>query len=299
MVLGSKREGLAPAGTVAGSTESHFGEVGGVHCKMASKSGRCFARPPQACDNLRATCLPAGPRLTGRFDIAMLPSLIRVENLVAALAGYEVVLVDECDHVPATSFEMVLRACPIRRVYGLTVTPKRKDRLEKLLFAHCGPLRHALVDAPTDEVRTVKVRHSTVTLPPDAGPRPPIHALWEALVQDESRIKVIVADLLSCAASGCSPLVLADRKVYLERLQVAFIAQAIGVTCHRMGCISDWMVRWERRPETKCCGRSESTAMSRSRSCCLRRRRGLARDSTLLVWILVLAMPLSFKGRLV
>jgi hypothetical protein len=73
-----------------------------------------------------ATCLPAGPRLTGRFDIAMLPSLIRVENLVAALAGYEVVLVDECDHVPATSFEMVLRACPIRRVYvrGEHATPK-------------------------------------------------------------------------------------------------------------------------------------------------------------------------------
>ena len=30
------------------------------------------------------------PRLTGRFDIAMLPSLVRVENLTAALAGYGV-----------------------------------------------------------------------------------------------------------------------------------------------------------------------------------------------------------------
>jgi hypothetical protein len=226
------------------------------------------------------------PRLTGRFDIAMLPSLIRVENLAMALGGYGIVIVDECHHVPAASFEMVLKACPSRRIYGLTATPKRKDRLEKLLFAQCGPIRHTLGDAPTDGVRTVKVRHTTVALPADAGPQPPIHLLWEALVQDESRIKVIVADLLSCAASGRSPLVLADRRVYVERLQVAFIAQAIGVTCHRMGCISDWMVRWERRPETKCCGRSESTAMSRSRSCCLRRRRGLARDSTLRVGIL-------------
>ncbi|MEN9637585.1 MAG: hypothetical protein RL077_5989 [Verrucomicrobiota bacterium] len=122
------------------------------------------------------------PRLTGRFDIAMLPSLARVENLAAALVGYGVIIVDECHHVPATSFEMVLKACSSRRVYGLTATPKRKDRLEKLLFAQCGPIRHTLVDAPTDEVRTVKVRRTTVAFPSDAGPRPPIHLVWEALV---------------------------------------------------------------------------------------------------------------------
>ena len=106
------------------------------------------------------------PRLTGRFDIAMLPSLVRVENLTAALAGYGVIIVDECHHVPATSFEMVLKACSSRRVYGLTATPKRKDRLEKLLFAQCGPIRHTLVDAPTDEVRKVnKIMHTKSASP--------------------------------------------------------------------------------------------------------------------------------------
>jgi len=106
--------------------------------------------------------------------------------------------------------------------------------LEKLLFAQCGPIRHTLVDAPTDEVRTVKVRRTTVALPPDVGPRPPIHVVWEALVQDESRIKAIVADLMSCVAVGRSPLVLADRKVYLDRLEQAFTARAAGVTCYRL-----------------------------------------------------------------
>lgn len=174
------------------------------------------------------------PRLTRRFDIAMLPSLARTEDLAPVLAGYGIVIVDECHHVPATSFEAVLKGCPSRRIYGLTATPKRKDRLEKLLFAQCGPIRHTLVDAPTDEVRTVKVRHTTVALPPGIGPRPPIHIVWEAMVQDESRIGVIVADLLSCAAAGRSPLVLADRKVYLDCLQHAFMARSTGVTCHRL-----------------------------------------------------------------
>ncbi|MBI5767765.1 MAG: DEAD/DEAH box helicase family protein [Verrucomicrobia bacterium] len=236
----------------------------------------------------------SSPRLTGRFDIAMLPSLIRVENLAAALGGYGVVLVDECHHVPATSFEMVLKACPSRRIYGLTATPKRKDRLEKLLFAQCGPIRHTLVDAPTDEARTVKVRHTTVTLPPDARPRPPIHIVWEALVQDENRIKLIVADLLTCVASGRSPLVLADRKVYLERLQAAFTAEATGVTCHRL----DGQMGKKARNEVL---RQIDEHYNERKPFVLFATASLIGEGFDLPRLdtLVLAMPLSFKGRLV
>jgi len=174
------------------------------------------------------------PRLTHRFDIAMLPSLARTESPATALAGYGVVIVDECHHVPATTFEAVLKACPSRRIYGLTATPKRKDRLERLLFAQCGPIRHTVVEAPVDEVRTVKIRRTTVNLPPNAGPQPPLHVMWDALVQDAGRLDVILADLLSCAAVGRSPLVLADRKGYLDKLEQAFAARASGVACHRL-----------------------------------------------------------------
>jgi superfamily II DNA or RNA helicase len=234
------------------------------------------------------------PRLTGRFDIAMLPSLIRVENLAAALAGYGVVIVDECHHVPAASFEMVLKASPSRRVYGLTATPKRKDRLEKLLFAQCGPIRHTLLDAPTDEVRTVKVRHTTVALSPHAGPRPPIHVVWEALVQDERRIKVIVTDLLSCMAAGRSPLVLADRKVYLDRLQQEFTSKATDVRCLRLDGQMGKKARSEvlRQIDENYDGGTPFVLFATASL--IGEGFDLPRLDTL-----VLAMPLSFKGRLV
>jgi hypothetical protein len=45
--------------------------------------------------------------------------------------------------------------------------------LEKLLFAQCGPIRHTVIDAPVDEVRTVKIRRTTVNLPPNVGSQPP------------------------------------------------------------------------------------------------------------------------------
>ena len=234
------------------------------------------------------------PRLTGRFDIAMLPSLVRVENLTAALAGYGVIIVDECHHVPATSFEMVLKACSSRRVYGLTATPKRKDRLEKLLFAQCGPIRHTLVDAPTDEVRTVKVRHATVACAADAGPQPPLPLVWEALVQDESRIKVIVADLLSCMAAGRSPLVLADRKVYLDRLQQEFTSKATDVMCLRL----DGQMGKKARSEVL---RQIGEHYDEQKPFVLFATASLIGEGFDLPRLdtLVLAMPLSFKGRLV
>ena len=234
------------------------------------------------------------PRLTRRFDIAMLPSLTRAEDLVTVLGGYGIVIVDECHHVPATSFEAVLKACPSRRVYGLTATPKRKDRLEKLLFAQCGPIRHTLVDVPTGEVRTVKVRRTVVALPPDAGPRPPIHVVWEALVQDESRIGVIVADLLSCTTAGRSPLVLADRKVYLDRLQQAFAAKATGVRCHRL----DGQMGKKARSEVL---RQVGEHYDEGKPFVLVATASLIGEGFDLPRLdtLVLAMPLSFKGRLV
>ena len=236
----------------------------------------------------------SSPRLTGRFDIAMLPSLIRVENLAAALGGYGVVIVDECHHVPAASFEMVLKACPSRRIYGLTATPKRKDRLEKLLFAQCGPIRHTLVDAPTDEVRTVKVRHTTVALSPDAGPRPPIHVVWEALVQDKSRINVIVADLLSCMAAGRSPLVLADRKVYLDRLQQEFTSRATDVMCLRL----DGQMGKKARSEVL---RQVGEHYNEGKTFVLFATASLIGEGFDLPRLdtLMLSLPLSFKGRLV
>lgn len=236
----------------------------------------------------------SSPRLTGRLDIAMLPSLIRVENLAAALAGYGVVIVDECHHVPAASFEMVLKASPSRRVYGLTATPKRKDRLEKLLFAQCGPIRHTLLNAPPDEVRTVKVRHTTVALSHDAGPRPPIHVVWEALVQDESRIKVIVTDLLSCVAAGRSPLVLADRKVYLDRLQQEFTSKATDVRCLRLDGQMGKKARSEVLRQIDGHYNGGTPFVLFATASLIGEGFDLPRLDTL-----VLTMPLSFKGRLV
>ena len=60
----------------------------------------------------------------------MAQSLARREDLSDITAGYGLVVVDECHHVPAVTFERVVRQIPVRHWLGLTATPYRRDHLE-------------------------------------------------------------------------------------------------------------------------------------------------------------------------
>lgn len=61
----------------------------------------------------------------GIVDIAVIQTLVRRENLQELLAGYGQIIVDECHHISAVSFEGVLKLAKCRFVMGLTATPIR------------------------------------------------------------------------------------------------------------------------------------------------------------------------------
>lgn len=61
-------------------------------------------------------------RPNGRLDVAMLQSLARHGSVDDRVADYGHVIVDECHHLPAFSFERVLNEVKARYVVGLTAT---------------------------------------------------------------------------------------------------------------------------------------------------------------------------------
>ena len=81
---------------------------------------------------------------TGKIDLAMLQTLTRMENLEEIAESYTQIIIDEAHHIPATSFEGVMKMLPARYVVGLTATPYRKDGLQKIIFQQCGPVRHTI-----------------------------------------------------------------------------------------------------------------------------------------------------------
>ena len=82
----------------------------------------------------------------GIIDIAIMQSMGGEGAVKAWVGEYGMVIVDECHHVPAVSFERVLQAVRAKYVYGLTATPDRQDGHHPIMNMYLGPVRY-LADA--------------------------------------------------------------------------------------------------------------------------------------------------------
>lgn len=165
----------------------------------------------------------------GRIDVAMMQSLVRGDAVDELVGRYGHVVVDECHHVPAVSFERLLSAVRARYVVGLTATAKRRDGHHPILHMQVGPIRcdlgRAAQDSPGDLVRTLVVRETPFRGSP-ADAKPSIQALYAALARDERRNDRIVADVTRALEEGRSPLVLTERRDHLDVL-----AERLGPAC--------------------------------------------------------------------
>lgn len=154
---------------------------------------------------------------TGVLDIAVMQSLVRKGTVHDIVANYGHVIVDECHHVSAFSFERVMKEVKARFVLGLTATPLRRDGHHPIIFMQCGPIRFRGSGARAmDQVRHVVIARQTQLPAPSSSD--PIHALLSSLTQSEDRNSLIVGDIVASLADGRNPLVLTERKDHLGRL---------------------------------------------------------------------------------
>lgn len=158
-------------------------------------------------------------KITGRVDIGMLQSITRFEDLTEIVENYSQIIIDECHHIPATSFESIMKQLPARYVVGLSATPYRKDGLEKIMFMQCGPVRHEIAISEISKLeKEVSIFETSLIFPEELGIRPPYHALIHYLVQNESRNKLIAEKVNELLLQSRFPLLISDRKDHLESL---------------------------------------------------------------------------------
>ena len=163
----------------------------------------------------------------GRIDVAMIQSLVRRGEVSDLVAGYGQIIVDECHHLPAVSFELVARRSKARYLLGLSATVVRKDGHHPIIFMQCGPIRHR-VDARsqaarrTFEHRAVIKETSFQSAFSIETERPPIAQIYNELANDERRNDLIFDDVLSALEDGRCPIVLTERRQHLDLLADRF-----------------------------------------------------------------------------
>ena len=73
-------------------------------------------------------------------------SLSRQGEVNPLVENYGHVIVDECHHVGAVSFDAILKRAKAKYVLGLTATPIRRDGQQPIIFMQCGPIRHTAAE---------------------------------------------------------------------------------------------------------------------------------------------------------
>ena len=80
------------------------------------------------------------------FEDSLIQSLARNGEVADIVADHGHLIVDECHHLSAVSFEAVARQAKARHVLGLSATVTRKDGHHPIVSMQCGPVRYR-VDA--------------------------------------------------------------------------------------------------------------------------------------------------------
>ena len=177
---------------------------------------------------------------TGRIDVAIIQSLYQKEAVKDFVAEYGQVIVDECHHISAFTFEQVMKQAKAKYVVGLTATPTRKDGHHPIIYMQCGPVRFSLSAKAMAEMNPfehrVVPRHTEFRMQSDLNDVT-IQDVYGALSNDTLRNEMIAEDIAHAVASGRSPLLLTGRTEHLQYFvtRLSSAAQHIFVLKGGMG----------------------------------------------------------------
>ena len=160
-------------------------------------------------------------KTTGKIDVAIIQSLTSKQGLKSFITQYGQIIVDECHHISAFTFERVLKRVRAKYIYGLTATPTRKDGLHPIIFMQCGPIRYK-VDSKTQAKvrpflhRLIDRKTAFTSNSSDIG------ELYQQLSSDVKRNLLLFDDVLNALEEGRSPIILTERIEHLEILTKQF-----------------------------------------------------------------------------
>ncbi len=159
-------------------------------------------------------------RRNGKLDVAIIQSVSRNGVTQNWIKDYGQVVVDECHHISAFSFEQAIRQSNAFYKLGLSATVQRKDGQHPIIFMNLGKIRYSVSAKKQALKRSFKHRvfvcRTEFTIHDDREYN--IQELFRIVYKNEDRNKQIVADVIKMAAVEKQILILSERVEHLDIL---------------------------------------------------------------------------------
>ncbi|HBD95938.1 MAG TPA: hypothetical protein DC057_17340 [Spirochaetia bacterium] len=234
-------------------------------------------------------------KLKGKIDIAMIQTLSKKDELEDIIQQYDFIVIDECHHIPAVSFEAVLNSFSAHYFLGLTATPQRKDGDQAIIHMQCGPIRYEVPDVNAfDQDRLVIFRETPIN-DTIQNSRLEINQVWEEICNDKHRNELIASDVKNALEEERIPLILSDRKTHIENL--LFFFQSIIPNETNIYTLTGDLGKKARREIIQ----NIKESIKQKESFCILATGSLIGEGFDIPELntLFLTMPISFKGRLI
>ena len=179
---------------------------------------------------------------TGVVDVALIHSLkgkdggrtydqATLNYVHDIIDNYGHIVVDEVHHVPALTFEPIIRRAKAKFHLAASATPKRSDGRHPLIFMNFGPIRYNVDSkkaiAESGMAHIYRQRKTAFRMPDelaealrngDVSPQ----ELYRALAGDADRNYLIFDDVLRAMDRGRCPVVLSMRRDHIDELYERF-----------------------------------------------------------------------------
>lgn len=162
-------------------------------------------------------------RKGNQVTVAMIQSMEKEFESTESLElinAFGTVIIDECHHVPAETYQRVIGKLNSCYMYGLTATPFRKYNDDKLIFIHLGEIIHE-VKAPDvqNQTNTQIIIRDTDLFVPFNTQTDKFETLFKILIHDAARNQLILNDVASRLNSGKKAVIITERKEHITSLQ--------------------------------------------------------------------------------
>jgi superfamily II DNA or RNA helicase len=155
-------------------------------------------------------------KLNNIIDVATMQSL---KNNLEIIKNYSFVIVDECHHIPALTFEKIIKQFSGKYILGLSATPNRKDGMEPLIYQQLGSIAY---EVKSKKVLTNKLKVIETDFVSKVDN---FSDLVNEMINDDKRNNLIIEQIIQY--KNRKILVLTDRIEHIDNLELILKSKKI------------------------------------------------------------------------